>query len=265
MLRRLQPCSALLLVAAVAACQADDAEATLHVSIYGEALIEEGIGPETFVDGWAVSFSTFLVAVSDISTGGTHDEDAYLLSLTTPSMGEGHAVTELLVPAGTDHLEYRIGPQSGFSGGNAGPDAEAKMVADGASIHVEGRATRGTETVDFVWTFGTDTTYAQCELAEAPAADTEGSAQLTIHADHLFYDDLDSEEPNVAFDLPASGDADGDGMLTIAELGAVDITGQTRYQVGSRNITNLAGFIAAQSMTMGHIDGEGHCESGAPG
>ena len=84
--------------------------------------------------------------------------------------------------------------------------------------------------------------------------------QLTIHADHLFYDSLISEEPAVRFDLIASADIDDDGEVTLAELAAVDITGQSNYGVGNRtDIRDLAAFIAAKSASVGHIDGEGHC------
>src|SRR5690606_19242015 len=110
--------------------------------------------------------------------------------------------------------------------------------------------------------FATDTRYVECHAA-ADLAEGDASSQLTIHADHLFYDDLDSEEPNVAFDLVASADADANGEVTTEELRALDITAQTRYQVGSRDITELWGFIEAQTATLGHIDGEGHCEIGS--
>ena len=61
-------------------------------------------------------------------------------------------------------------------------------------------------------------------------------------------------------DLVAAADADADGVITQVELAALDITTQARYQVGSRDITDLWGYISAQTATVGHIDGEGHCE-----
>ncbi|MEZ4472315.1 MAG: hypothetical protein R3F60_16270 [bacterium] len=63
----------------------------------------------------------------------------------------------------------------------------------------------------------------------------------------------------MAFDLIAAADADGDGLVTEAELAAVDISTQERYQVGSRPISDLWRFIEQQATTVGHIDGEGHC------
>ena len=127
---------------------------------------------------------------------------------------------------------------------------------------LEGTATKGGEMVSFSWPFQTDTRYVDC-ASTAELAEGDPKSQITIHADHLFYDDLDSEEPNVAFDLVASADTDADGEVTPDELRAVDITGESRYQVGSRNVTDLWSYIEVQTSTVGHIDGEGHCELGS--
>jgi hypothetical protein len=119
----------------------------------------------------------------------------------------------------------------------------------------------GGEVVTFAWAFDSDTLYSPCEIDTELAADGEASAQITIHADHLFYDDLDSSTPDVAFDLIAASDANADGAVTQEELAAVDITAEARYQVGSHDIKDLWSFIAYQATTVGHINGEGHCES----
>jgi hypothetical protein len=84
--------------------------------------------------------------------------------------------------------------------------------------------------------------------------------QLTIHGDHLFYDDLVAEEPFVSFDLVASADKDADNAITQAEIEATSITAPSRYGTGSTGVAgNLWAFISFQTSTLGHIDGEGHC------
>ncbi|MBL8946907.1 MAG: hypothetical protein JNK45_27295, partial [Myxococcales bacterium] len=116
-------------------------------------------------------------------------------------------------------------------------------------------------TVAFAWGFDTSTTYRDCEVVEEVPADGESTTTITIHADHIFYDDLDSPEPNVAFDLIAASDADMDGTVTPQELLARDISAEARYQVGSRDVSNLWDFMAVMSQTVGHIDGEGECKT----
>ena len=49
--------------------------------------------------------------------------------------------------------------------------------------------------------------------------------------------------------------------MTQAELAAVDLRPLENYQVGSTDITDLWRFIEQQTTTLGHIDGEGHCDA----
>jgi len=42
---------------------------------------------------------------------------------------------------------------------------------------------------------------------------------------------------------------------------AVDLRPLANYQVGSADIVDLWHFIEQQTTTVGHIDGEGHCEA----
>ncbi|MCA9712534.1 MAG: hypothetical protein KDK70_42290 [Myxococcales bacterium] len=256
--RRSAPLVVLALVAS--ACSTEPARTSLRITAWGEDYIEQGIPAEVLSDGWAISFDRFLVAIDAVDMEGTPLPGAFVVDLTQPSMGEGHALGEVLVPAEDHpHLSFEIHPVTEAQAISASEDDRTQLLDEGLSMLVEGEATRGGETIGFSWGFATSTRYHECHGAADLADDPDPSSQLTIHADHLFYDDLDSEEPNVAFDLVASADADGDGEVTPAELRAVDISTQTRYQVGSRDITDLWGFIETQTGTVGHIDGEGHC------
>ncbi len=248
-------------VCLVAACDTDDGEGTLRVNVYGEAFVEDSIPADEFVDGWELRFSKFLVSVSDVDADGTAIDGNGVYDLAVASNGSGHDFGEALMSAGTiGSLNYRIAPAAGADGGNATAEDIASMTDRGQSLWVEGQASKDGTVIGFSWGFSTDTRYVDCASTERVPDGDEATAQLTIHADHLLYDDLDSEEPNVAFDIIASADADSDGQVTEEELRQVDITGQTRYQVGSRDIADLWSFIAVQTTTVGHIDGEGHCE-----
>jgi len=231
-------------------------ERSFEASVYGEEFIEEGIPDAIFSDGWSVTFDKFLVSVGDVSVSHTPlDEDApfQIFDLAQASDGDGFPVAMGTVEVREEIAGYVIGPSNNVVAGNATEEDVALMKDGGYSIHVSGTATRGGESLTFIWGFATRTVYVGCQL--------QGSSdvQLTIHGDHLFYDDLFSETPKVAFDLIASAD-DGDGEITADDLAAVDITTQERYQVGDlTQITDLWSFIEQQTASLGHINGEGHC------
>lgn len=247
--------------------QASTGEGDFSLTIFGEDFIEDGIPAEVFSDGWAVTFDKFVVVVSAVAVepdgaAAVPVSGAFAFDLAQPST-DGHSLSAFKAPAGHyAHMTYTLAPATDITGGNAAAADVDMMKAQGVSIYVVGAATKGATTKTFSWSFQTSTTYQECELA-APHLDANQAttAQITIHADHLFYDDLESEEPNVAFDLIASADADSDGAVTLAELAAIDISALSRYQVGSRPVKDLRAFIEALTATVGHIDGEGHCET----
>lgn len=262
----LSACFALLTACDDDSDPAAPAEGAYALSVYGEAFIEEGIPAEAFADGWSVTFDTFLIALPmvEVSAGGASPHrlaGEALFDLTEGSGGAGHLIDTLTVPQGAyDHLDYTVGPLTGTPAhSNASAAQIEQMLEGGYALWVSGAATDGADTFTFAWGFTGARTYTGCEI-DAAVGEAPGASQLTIHADHLFYDDLESEAPNVAFALIASADANEDGEITLEELAAVDITGEARYQVGSRDIEDLRAFIEAQVGTVGHIDGEGHCD-----
>jgi hypothetical protein len=240
---------------------------TLDVRIYGESFIEDGIPAEVFADGWSLRFDSFLISVGEVSaaaagadTPALADETYRIFDLAQASGGEGFLVLSGDVPGGVyDDIAYRIGGSRAAVAGNVTAADVAFMNENGYAVHAEGQATRGGETRTFAWGFTAGTTYRRCRSVAAVDGDSASSV-LTIHADHLFYDDLVSETPSVRFDAIGGADADADGDITTAELGAVDITGFERYQVGSFDVEDLWTFVDHQASTLGHIDGEGHCE-----
>lgn len=252
------------LVALTLACAcAAVGEGETDVTAYGEGYIEEGIAADVFVDGWSVTFDHFVVVVSDVGVGEEGgDPRAFLVDLTKKTGGEGQPLTGLVVPIGDySQLFYRVAPAADVEALDVDQAVVDAVAAAGASVYVEGTATRDAEVITFRWAFTANTGYGPCEIEASVTRDASASAELTFHADHLFYDDLDSAAPNVAFELIAAADVDLDGEVSEAELRAVDITGEQRYQVGSRDIADLWSFIEHQSGTIGHINGEGHCEA----
>lgn len=245
-----------------------EAGGTLNVTIYGEEFIEKGIPASVFADGWSLTFSKFLVSVGEVSAArgeATPDleESSYrIFNLTTGSAEQGHLVTSKGVPGGSyNRVAFRMAPppQGGVTAGNASTADRDVLTRGGYGLYVAGSATKGGSTKTFAWGFPGRIFYKKCE-STAMVSGGSATSQLTIHGDHLFYDDLFSKEPNVSFELIATADKDANGEVTQAELTALDIRTQARYQVGSTGITNLWAFITYQTSTVGHIDGEGHCD-----
>ncbi|HWB80475.1 MAG TPA: hypothetical protein VG755_36170 [Nannocystaceae bacterium] len=246
----------------LAACAGDeDANGTLAVRIYGEEFIEEGIPADVFNDGWTIQFSKYLVAIDQVNAEDAEDDGRYVFDIHQSTGGDGREVTSLEVPSGDQLLGFRIAPGGAPTGGNASDADKAMMMSAGIGLFVEGVATKDTQMISFALGFDSDTTYHECEVIEGVSADSEATTTITIHADHIFYDDLESMTPNTSFDLVAASDADMDGTVTKEELLARDITTEARYQVGSQEIDNLWDYMNALSRTVGHIDGEGECKN----
>jgi hypothetical protein len=256
-----------LALVAAAGC-GEPAAGTLEVRVYGEEFIEEGIPADELSDGWAVSFDRFLVTVGPVQVAAGHGAAALsesgqrIYDLALPTMGKGTLVATKMVGGGDyDHVTYEIAPaRAGATAGNTlEGDALDSMVRAGEALRVVGSATRAGKTVRFSWGFPGAIEHA-CHVQKTVDGGT-ATAEITIHGDHLFHDDLVAAEPDLAFDLIATSDSDGDGTVTQAELTARTIGGQARYQVGNFDVKNLWAFIAHQAGTVGHIDGEGHCET----
>ena len=234
------PCA--LLAAALllpTACGDDDGEqGEVAVTAYGESVIEEGIPAEEVGDGWAVSFERFVVTVDSVVVGGAAVPVARSIDLAQGSGGAGHRLGSAAVAAGAH--------------------GDSSYVVE--RVEVQGAATRDGATKTFRWVFDSPTHYTACETTTTVPAGGEATFQITIHADHFLYDSLVSEDPQVLFGALAGADADGDGVITRAELEATDIGG---YDPGNEDISNLWSWLVAQSRTLGHVDGEGHCEATA--
>lgn len=214
-----------------------DGEGTVEVSVYGESFIEEGIAASEVDDGWSVLFERFDVVIRDIEVAGARIENPAVTDLTQPSSGAGHPLGSAAVPAG----------------GHTG----ASFIV--ARVEVVGRAMKNGETKTFAWTFDQPTRYEDCETTTSVANGERAEFEITVHADHLLYDSLVAEEPRLLFQPLADADQDQDGAITQAELADADIGA---YDPGSDgDVNDLWSWLVAQSRTLGHVDGEGHCHA----
>lgn len=237
---------------------------------YGEPFIEEGIPATAFADGWAVTFSEFVVTVTEAGLEGAgpwSETDASALYVDVSKPGNESAAgtpvgsVETTTSKTYDKAFYTIAPSTIGNNVNVLDATVTEMQADGASVLVRGTATKGEDSINFDWALDSSSTYSPCEIeAFSPIASEETRVELTIHGDHLFYDSLSSEDPDLVFQVFADADADSDGTVTIGELDAVQVADTSLSAAGSDDVKTLLDFVTFQSTTLGHINGEGHCD-----
>lgn len=264
-----------ILLSAITGC--GGGTGSVSFDTWGEEYIESEIPASDFEDGWAVTYEKFLVHIGHVTvadaegTIGARMEGTTVFDHTLPGVKPVFEATGL--EAGPwEKVSYEI-PVAEASAALADgvTEGDRQLLVDRqASIHVIGSATKGGVTKTFEWSFTAGTRYEEC-TADRDGKQTAGALvtnggtdqiQLTIHGDHLFYDDLQSAAAALRFDPIAAADTDGDGAVTLEELSAVklyDIDVGT-YGTGSADgVDDLGAFVRALSQTVGHFRGEGEC------
>lgn len=258
-------------------------EGSVRVSVWGEEYIEGGIAAEEFEDGWRVKYDEFLIALGDVRVeqedgpSGGSLEQLVLFDLTESGPQSFGTV---------DHLAEGNWDEFGFSSLVATHETERsdsvsaddlETLIDGDyNVYVEGTATKDDQAKRFAWGFSEPVRYASCvdvrdgqETSGVVVGDgAETEAQVTIHGDHLFYDDLASPEAKLRFDVIASADADDDGEVTLEELAVIQLADldadQGTYGVGAFDVDDMREFVEAATTSLGHFNGEGHCRPERP-
>jgi len=261
-----------------------DGQGTVVFTTWGEEYIEQEIPSSEFADGWTLRYTKFLVTIHDIAVAESLEAEP-AARMTESKVFDMHLagvkpVTTFAALPGKPytHVSYRIGPATAASvpSEGASPADRDLLVAGGFALWVEGTLSRDAVSKIFKWGFTTNTLYDRCE-GELGGKMTEGvvvtnggtdTPELTIHGDHLFYDDLQSPDAKVRGDNVAAADADGNGEITLAELAAVKLTSLSKdkgtYGTGSASgINDLRSFVEALSRTVGHYRGEGECFASA--
>ena len=253
---------------------------TVSVSIWGEDFIAGRIPPlmgsvAGFENGWTVRYSRFLVNVGDFTVaaadgtagGALPAMRVYDLKNTPTPLVFGRIGG---VPSHRmDRVSYRIAPATAASvAGNASAADITLLQSNGYAIYVEGEGTREGASVRFRWGFTQNVLFERCanpDNSSGLAIPSGGNidAQITIHGDHFFYDDLQSPTARLRFDAIAAADADDDGTVTLDELAQIDLTTLPSSQYGGGDMSRvrtLRDFMTAISATLGHFNGEGDCQ-----
>jgi hypothetical protein len=266
---------------AVACSSSDDGNGAVTFTTYGEDYIEHEIPASAVEDGWQIRYERFLVTFHDVAVADGDSAPAAKMVVSKlfnlKVAGDKKVVDFPSVPARAfDRVSYRIAPAVAATALGSGATESDKqlMVSNGYALYVEATATKGAISKTYRWGFALDTLYDRCK-GEVGGKETDGTVvtnggtdviQLTIHGDHLYYDDLQANEAKVRFDNIAAADANDDGEITLEELAAVKLASfpvdgsKGTYGTGSAaGINVLRAFVEALSRTIGHFRGEGEC------
>ncbi len=266
-------------VAALVSCSSGAGVGNVTFTTWGEEYIEAGIPASEFEDGWSVKYSTFLIVLGGVKVAdgagvvGGEMSGTKLFNHVAP---QPKAVFEAsgLAAQPWPKVSYQLVPASSATalGAGATESDKAAMVAGGLGLYVEGKATKGAESRSFKWGFAAKTLFDACK-GEVSGKEVDGanvtnggtdSIELTIHGDHLFYDDLQSPSAKLRFQNLADADADKNGEITLAELEATKLARLPKengpYGTGSAaDIVDLKAYVTALTRTVGHFRGEGEC------
>jgi len=274
----------ILVMAAVmlgfAACGDDDdrndgREGKLNITLWGEDYISEGIPAEDddgFSDGWSLKFDIFAInlgklRVAEGNKSPVVDTDTFKI-YDLAKYQEPEIIESFVVPAAKyTNTGYSIAAATADSqAGNADAAVVTKMKENGWSIFAEGTAThKDGRNVSFSWGFDSTTRYEPCHSEgdllddDDDDDDREEDIEITIHSDHLFMNSVAHDDPDLLFELVASA-ANDDKHIGNEELKALNIENSDDYDTGSYNLPTMWEYMLHMSKTLGHIDGEGHCE-----
>lgn len=260
-------------------CACGGGSGTVLFSTWGEDYIEKGIPVDSadevgFVDGWNITYDKFLVTFKEITVADKAGTVAFkqtgskIFDLVKAGPFDIEK-TPSLAAQRYDKVSYAMAPAADAVAGNASADDLAFMKANGYGVYVSATATKGAVTKTYKWGFTLDTLFESCTNADfgglgvnVPTGTTE-TVQLTVHGDHLYYDDLQSAEAKLRFDPIAAADTSpADGEITMNELAAVSLTTLPLSQYGTggaSEVKTLKDFVGALSRTLGHYRGEGEC------
>lgn len=279
-----------LLGALASGCAGDaagDGSLTLHISGEEAALhgypVGSGDSAIAFVDGWTLEFHKVLVSLTGFTLATSSGADAGLKP--EPVVADLHAGEPVLWTFPSiearrwDRVGYRYAPPNDDSRhADAVDDADVNRMHDGGySFYLEATARKDDRSVDLQWGFPFSVQLTDCKNGTDGTAglvvreNTQNSAQITVHLDHLFFDSWATSDPRLRFDAMAAV-APSDGPLTLGDLAQQDnlsdlhgANGQPlelAYDPGSEFKpvpNNLEEYVVDAATTTGHWNGEGHC------
>jgi hypothetical protein len=237
-----------------------------------------------FADGWTMQLSKVLVSIAGLQLR-TNDGDEASVDADPVVVDLHQGEPELwsfedVAAQRWDRVGYAyVAPTSKTRRVGEIADADVgRMIDGGYALLVAGTASKDEREIAFEYGFPFAVTMDGCHNG---VDDTDGlviadgavaEAQITIHLDHLFFDDWAIEEPDLRFDAMAAM-ARSTRPLTLDDLKGQDNLSdlvnadgsplELGYDPGSDFEPvpeNLRDLVIAGATTTGHFNGEGHCD-----
>lgn len=247
-------------------------EGEVDILAWGEEAAVVGY-PAHRTDGWAITLDSFVSAVARVELADTDREQAV-------AVADGPWVIDWTRWPDPAPLQVLAAPvdrfRVGFDAVIPQPDLEMVGEVDAAVVatmaerrwahHIVGSATDGEQVIAFAWGFDNPARYTECEngadrtdgVAVLPMGEGRARLQLTMHADHVFWNTLRTEESPLAFAGIAAADLDGDGTVTVEELRATSVV-EIGYETAGVNLDDLYSFIRYSLARSLHLNGGGLC------
>ncbi len=261
----------------------------LRIMLEADSTVSGGLDRGDADEGtqdYSVSFSKYVATVGNIkmkknSTGDT-------ASLPSVFIADLKQVGEQGIELGVlDDLEAGQWDKFGYETPAATDKAQAVgdvdpaevdlMIENGWTYWIEGRVLRADAEggpVTFVIQTEAATLFSDCgndgELGVTVVEDRTGTARITLHGDHLFFNSFPNGSEGSIKRLAGwviAADKDDDGKVSTEDLKSLDATevfsSTAGYSLDGKpaelDIENALDFVRAQLATQGHLNGEGGC------
>ncbi len=275
-----------------AGCGDAVARGDVRVTLSGGDGTQRGYADHLFQDGWSVQFTKYLVSLGDFTlTSASGDVRATTEHLLVDVQKGDVPLTDLTgLEAGRYGVAFRVSPPEArtVAGASVSADDLAMMRERGFSYFVEGRAQNRDPTLGlytFRMGFPVNARMVDCingvdgtqgiVVPESSVAE----AEVTIHAEHMFYDRLGTHRGvQLRFEAIAAT-ADPDHAITPEGLATQDLLdlrgldgGELRdaqgnpvvYQPGAYALRTLQEFVTQSIVDQAHLNGGGVCTVAAP-
>ena len=284
--RRMTAGAALVALALAAAACEPAAQGDVSVTLSGGDGTQRGYPSHLFQDGWSVQFTRYLVSVGELTLTSASGERRTTSEHVLVDVQKGDVPLSGLqgLPAGRWSVGFRVAPPSETTrlpDGQVSSEDLEMMRARGYSYWVEGVAVKANVGVyTFRMGFPVDAHMVDCVngvdgtlgivVPEGSVARTE----LTIHAEHMFYDRLGTHRGvQLRFDaFAATADAQkvitSEGLSTqnLLDLRGLD-GGELRdasgspviYEPGAYTVRTLQEFVSQSIVDQAHLNGGGVC------